>query len=78
MANGKVTEARLVFQRAAEACDTDATFALGAAYDPILLQKLGIPALGNIGIARAWYERAKQLGSAEARDQLDLMASGEE
>jgi hypothetical protein len=76
MANGKVAEARLVFQKAAEACETDAAFALGAAYDPIFLQRFGMSALADIAIARAWYERAKQLGSAEAADQLDLLASG--
>jgi TPR repeat protein len=75
IANGVVAAARLVFQRAAEACDTDAAFALGATYDPIMLRKLGARALSpDIATARAWYEKAKKLGSAEASDQLDLLA----
>jgi hypothetical protein len=75
IANGVVAAARLVFQRAAEACDTDAAFALGATYDPIMLRKLGRRALApDIAAARTWYEKAKQLGSAEASDQLERLA----
>ena len=75
IANGVVAAARLVFQRAAEACDTDAAFALGATYDPIMLQKLGTRTLTpDIATARAWYERAKKLGSVEASAQLELLA----
>jgi hypothetical protein len=75
IANGIVAAARLVFQRAAEACDTDAAFALGATYDPIMLQKLGTRTLTpDIATARAWYERAKKLGSVEASAQLELLA----
>jgi DnaJ domain len=75
IANGVVAAARLVFQRAAEACDTDAAFALGATYDPIMLQKLGTRTLTpDIATARAWYERAKELGSVEASAQLKLLA----
>jgi DnaJ domain len=75
IANGVVAAARLVFQRAAEACDTDAAFALGATYDPIMLQKLGTRTLTpDIAMARVWYERARKLGSVEASAQLDLLA----
>jgi hypothetical protein len=75
VANGVVAAARLVFQRAAEACDTDAAFALGATYDPIMLRKLGTRTLTpDVATARAWYERAKKLGSLEASTQLELLA----
>jgi len=75
MANGVVAAARLVFQRAAEACDTDAAFALGATYDPIMLQKLGTRTLTpDLAMARAWYERARTLGSVEASAQLERLA----
>jgi hypothetical protein len=75
IANGVVAAARLVFQRAAEACDTDAAFALGATYDPIMLQRLGTRTLTpDIATARVWYERAKKLGSVEASAQLELLA----
>jgi TPR repeat protein len=78
IADGRIAEARTVFRRAAEACDAYAAFALGATYDPTLLQKLGVrtralaPDLAN---ARTWYEKAKKLGSAEASDQLELLAN---
>jgi hypothetical protein len=63
MANGVIAAARLVFQPAAEACDTDAAFALAAAYDPMMLRKLGSRALApDTATARAWYETAKRLG----------------
>ena len=75
IANGVFAAARLVFQRAAEACDTEAAFALGATYDPIMLQKLGTRTLApDIATARAWYEKAKKLGSVEASAQLELLA----
>ena len=75
MVNGVVAAARLVFQRAAEACDTDAAFALGATYDPIMLRKLGTRTLTpDIVMARAWYERARKLGSVEASAQLERLA----
>jgi curved DNA-binding protein CbpA len=75
IANGVIAAARLVFQRAAEACDTDAAFALAATYDPTMLRKLGSPALApDIATARAWYEKAEKLGSAEASNQLELLA----
>jgi curved DNA-binding protein CbpA len=75
IANGVIAAARLVFQRAAEACDTDAAFALGATYDPTMLRQLGSRSLApDIATARAWYEKAKKLGSAEASNQLELLA----
>jgi DnaJ domain len=78
MANGNVAAARLVFQRAAEACDTEATLAIGATYDPIRLKELGLRALApDINSARAWYEKAKTLGSDSASRQLELLANAD-
>jgi curved DNA-binding protein CbpA len=75
IANGVIAAARLAFQRAAEACDTDAAFALAATYDPTMLRKLGSRALApDVATARAWYEKAEKLGSAEASNQLELLA----
>jgi curved DNA-binding protein CbpA len=75
IANGVIAAARLVFQRAAEACDIDAAFALAATYDPTMLRKLGSRVLApDIATARAWYEKAKKLGSVEASNQLELLA----
>jgi hypothetical protein len=75
MGQGRISAARLLFQRAAQACDMKATFALGATYDPIILKKLGVTLLDpNIATARAWYEQARQLGLSEASRQLELLS----
>jgi hypothetical protein len=76
MGEGRVSAARLVFQRAAEACDVRAAFALGASYDPIMLQKLGVALLDpDVAAARTWYEKAKELGSSEASQELELLSN---
>jgi hypothetical protein len=76
VANGDLAAARLMLQRAAEAQDAHAAFTLGATYDPVALAQLGIRGLaGDAAAARAWYEKAKQLGSAEASRRLELLAS---
>jgi hypothetical protein len=76
MGEGRVSTARLMFQRAAEACDVRAAFALGASYDPIMLQKLGVALLNpDVATARSWYEKAKELGSSEASQELELLAN---
>jgi hypothetical protein len=72
---GRISAARLLFRRAAEACDMKAAFALGATYDPIMLKKLGVMLLDpNIDTARAWYEQARRLGLSEASHQLELLS----
>ena len=77
MAKGNVAGARQLLQQAAEACDTEAAFALGTTYDPGMLRNFGMSSVApDVAIARAWYERAKQLGSAEAADQLDSLPLG--
>jgi hypothetical protein len=76
MGEGRVSAARLMFQRAAEACDVRAAFALGASYDPIMLQKLGVALLDpDIAAARSWYQKAKELGSSEASQELELLSN---
>jgi hypothetical protein len=40
---------------------------LGATYDPIELERLGVRGVfASVAIARTWYEKAEQFGSAEA------------
>jgi len=49
---------------------------LAGTYDPVALEKLGVQGLpADVAKARAWYERAKGLGSPEARRRLELLAS---
>jgi hypothetical protein len=74
---GDFAAARLMLQRAAEAGDPHASLVLGATYDPIELEHLGVRGRGifpSIAIARTWYEKAEQFGSAEARRRLELLA----
>ncbi len=75
MGQGRISTARLLFQRAAEACDMKAAFALGATYDPIMLKRFGATLLDpNIATARTWYEQARRLGLSEASRQLELLS----
>jgi hypothetical protein len=75
IAAGDVVTARIVFQRAAEAGHAGAAVALGGAYDPIALAKLGVVGLGgDVERARTWYQKAESLGSAEATRRLAILA----
>jgi len=74
VAAGQLGPARLVLQRAAEAGDSDAAFALAITYDPILLQtRVAIGVAPDNAMARAWYEKAKELGSVDASRRLEAM-----
>ena len=76
LAAGDIAAARLVLQRAAEARDARAALVLGSTYDPILLGRLSIRGIPpDIALARSWYERAKEFGSAEAPQRLEMLVS---
>ena len=67
-AAGKTRDARTVLRRAAEAGDASAALALATTYDPAELEKLRAhDADPDIAMARAWYEKAKDLGSIPDR-----------
>jgi TPR repeat protein len=71
LAEGGIAQARLLYERAAEAGLALGAMALAATYDPVELQHLG--ALGlkpDHEAARRWYERARQLGAPEAELRL--------
>jgi TPR repeat protein len=74
--SGKPDEARIVLEAAARAGSGVAALTLGAMYDPGRVSQFA-----NLGIksdptvARAWYERAKDLGVAEANDRLAELAA---
>jgi hypothetical protein len=75
MRNGDLAAARLVLRHAANAKSAEAALTLGATYDPLILRELrvyGFPA--DVGMARTWYEKAKELGSPEAARRLDTLA----
>jgi TPR repeat protein len=69
--SGDLVSARLLLRRAAEAGNANAALALGATFDPLVIRRLGV-----IGIepdaerARKWYQKAAELGSADASQQL--------
>ena len=70
-AQGKFRLARVVLERAAEARSAAAALALGRTYDP-LVDRSAIrgDAPPDVAMARAWYEKAKDLGSTEAAQRL--------
>jgi TPR repeat protein len=73
---GDLVTARLLFRRAAESGDADGALSLGATYDPGVLAKLGVRGIApDIEQARTWYEKARDLGSAEAPRRLKLLAN---
>jgi TPR repeat protein len=74
--SGKPDEARTVLEQAARAGSGVAALTLGAMYDPgrvAQFNNLGIKA--DPIVARAWYERAKYLGIAEANERLAELAA---
>jgi hypothetical protein len=74
MATGDIVAARIVLQRAAEFDDATAALALGAAYDPNVLARLGVVGISaDLERARTWYQKAESLGSADARRRLGLL-----
>ena len=69
--SGDFASARLLLRRAAEAGDASAALLLGSTFDPRVIQQLhavGIPA--DVAQARQWYQKAAELGSAAAVQQL--------
>jgi hypothetical protein len=78
VAKGDLAAARSLFERAAEAGDARAAFALAQTYDPLVLQRWGEQGFApDIAVARTWYERARELGSSEASQRLQMLASQE-
>jgi hypothetical protein len=77
IATGDLAAARLVLQRAADANDVEAILALAATYDPYVLRELKVYSFAaDTGMARTWYEKARQLGSSAALRRLDMLTSG--
>ena len=72
---GDIASARLVLRRAANAGSAPAALALGATFDQAVLTELGVLGFAaDEAEARAWYQRAHELGSAEASRRLDRLA----
>ena len=77
IADGKFRLARLVLEQAAEAGSAPAALALGRTYDPILPERSSVrpDAAPDIAMARVWYQKAKDLGSAEAARRLGQLSA---
>jgi hypothetical protein len=71
LAIGDITSARLLLERAADAQEAEAALMLAGTYDP---QVLGSQDLRSVtpdeAAARIWYQKAAQLGSADAKRRL--------
>jgi hypothetical protein len=71
---GDIPPARLLLERAADAQQANAALLLAQTYDPDVV---GAQDIRNItpdpAIARAWYQRAAQLGSADAQRRLSQL-----
>jgi hypothetical protein len=75
IAAGDIASARLILTHVAEAGDPQASFILAGTYDPAVLgtrRVVGVQA--DPAKARAWYTRAAEQGSSEARRRLDQSA----
>lgn len=74
LAAGDIPPARLLLERAADAQEPNAALMLARTYDPAVL---GTQDTRNINsdpaLARSWYERAAQLGSADAQRRLSQL-----
>lgn len=75
MTTGKVNDARLLYARAAEGGWAPAALALAKTYDGEELAKIAV--LGgvrpNVELARKWYKQARDMGSHEAAEKLQLL-----
>jgi hypothetical protein len=75
LAEGGIAQARLLYERAAEAGLAQGAMSMAATYDPVELQRLGTRGLKpDREEARRWYERARQLGAGEAEQRLRRLA----
>lgn len=69
---GDVASARLFYERAADAGNSQAALRLGETYDPAFLQRAQLRLAGDRGLAIFWYGRARELGADEA----DILLKG--
>jgi TPR repeat protein len=69
--SGDIPPARLLLERAADAQDALAAYLLAQTYDPDVLGARDARTITpDLVAARAWYQKAAQLGSAEAQRRL--------
>jgi hypothetical protein len=75
IAAGDIASGRLMLAHVAEAGDAEACFTLAGTFDAAVLAKLRVVGVQpDAAKARAWYSRAAELGSLEARQRLQQSA----
>jgi hypothetical protein len=71
---GDLAAARLVLRRVADANNAEAALALAATYDPLVLRELKVYGFtADAATARAWYQKAAELGSSVASRRLEML-----
>ena len=66
---GDFASARIVLRRAAESGHAGAALALAGTYDPAVLERFGVKGMAaDPAQAKYWYEKAREMGSGEARN----------
>lgn len=71
LTQGHVASARLLFRRAADTGSAEAAILLGDTFDPQRLYALGVRGVaGDLQQSIRWYEKADELGAADAKDRL--------
>jgi hypothetical protein len=74
IASGDIASARLMLKLVAEAGNAEAAVLLAGTFDPAVIANLrAIGVQGDPAKARAWYARAAELGSFEARQRLQAL-----
>ena len=75
VAGGDIASGRLMLTRAAQAGNADASLALAGTFDPAILANLrAVGVQPDPAKARAWYTRAAEQGSLEAKQRLQQSA----
>jgi hypothetical protein len=75
IAAGDIASGRLMLTRAAQAGNADASLALAGTFDPAVLANLrAVGVQPDVAKARAWYMRAAEQGSLEAKQRLQQSA----
>jgi hypothetical protein len=68
---GDITSARLLLERAADAQEVEAALMLAGTYDPQVLGSQDLRSVApDAAAARVWYQKAAELGSADAKRRL--------
>jgi hypothetical protein len=72
---GDIVSARLALRRVAGAGNAQAALTLGASFDPIVFEEMGVLGFApDVAQARRWYQQAAELGSSDAKRRLERLA----